>query len=210
MEELRKLIQQRGRVKAKVTGFGNFLNTINTDPRKVTVLKSREEKAEALWAEFELIQNKIKDLDESEEQAVQRNNFKDSYNEIISRARNIAAGNQIAQPINVQPGMLPIESLAIRPNVKLPNIELPKFDGNYERWIPFRDLFESLIAANAALSPVQKLHYLRSALSGEATKIITSLELTNDNYEIAWRLLKQRHENKGLIIQYLIQSLCDL
>lgn len=57
------------------------------------------------------------------------------------------------------------------------------------------------------LSPVKKLHYLRSTLSGEAAK---ALEVTNDNYEIAWRLLKQRYENKRLIVQYLIQTLIDL
>jgi len=28
-------------------------------------------------------------------------------------------------------------SKQLRPSVKLPNIELPKFDGNYENWIPF-------------------------------------------------------------------------
>ena len=79
-----------------------------------------------------------------------------------------------AQPIvQSEPG--------IRPIVKLPNIELPKFDGNYERWIPFRDLFESLIVSNNAFPNVQKLHYLRSALTGEAAKVISSLEITNDN-----------------------------
>jgi len=84
-----------------------------------------------------------------------------------------------------------------------PNIDLPKFDGSYERWIPFRDLFESLIASNIALSLVQKLH----SLSGDAAKVIAALEITNDNYEVAWDLLKQRYENKKLIVQYLIQML---
>lgn len=32
---------------------------------------------------------------------------------------------------------------AIRPIVKLPNIDLP-FDGNCKNWVPFRDLFESV------------------------------------------------------------------
>ncbi|XP_070162778.1 uncharacterized protein [Polyergus mexicanus] len=37
-----------------------------------------------------------------------------------------------------------------------------------------------------------------------------ALEVTNDNYEITWRLLKQRYENKRLIVQYLIQTLIDM
>lgn len=74
------------------------------------------------------------------------------------------------------------EQFVPRPAVKLPVIELPKFDGNYELWMPFRDLFESLIASNAAIPAVQKLHYLRSALTGEAAKKI-ALQITIRNYK---------------------------
>lgn len=76
--------------------------------------------------------------------------------------------------------------------------------------MPFRDLFESLINANEALASVQKLYYLRSALTGEAAKVVASLEITNDNYRVAWELFKNRFENKRLIVQYLIQTLFDL
>lgn len=51
---------------------------------------------------------------------------------------------------------------------------------------------------------------MRSALTGEAAKVINSLEITNDNYAVAWNLLKQRFENKRLIVQYLIQMLLDI
>lgn len=54
------------------------------------------------------------------------------------------------------------------------------------------------------------LHYLRASLISEAVKVISSVEIINDNYEVAWNLLKQRYENKKLIVQYLIQTLLDL
>lgn len=76
------------------------------------------------------------------------------------------------------------EHITGRPLVKLPNIDLPKFDGNYERWISFKDLFESLVS-NAILFSIQKLHYLKVSLMGEAVKVVASIELTNDNYEVA-------------------------
>lgn len=82
------------------------------------------------------------------------------------------------------------QQIAVQSTTKLPNIDLPKFDGNYEQCIPFRDLFTSLIASNAAIAPVQKLHYLRSALSGDAAKIIALLKIEDDSYKIAWNLLK--------------------
>jgi hypothetical protein len=73
------------------------------------------------------------------------------------------------QPIGASPVALN-EHIVNKPLVKLPNIDLPKFDGNYERWIPFRDLFEFLIASNLTLSPAQKLHYLRVSVNWGSSK----------------------------------------
>jgi len=55
--------------------------------------------------------------------------------------------------------------------------------------IRFRDLFEFLIASNVTISAVQKLHYLRSTLTDEAAKVVTLLEITNNDYEVSHRIL---------------------
>ncbi|XP_011157578.2 uncharacterized protein LOC105194393 [Solenopsis invicta] len=212
------LIKQKGRVKARLTSFGNFLTSLEDNPKKQAELPSRIEKTEGFWTEFGLIQDKIEEIDDSDEQLQQRDLFEDSFHQLISKARQLTAREHVSQFQNLnntpQPGVTPPivlnERVVNKPLVKLPSIDSPKFDGNYERWIPFRDLFDSLIASNITLSPVQKLHYLRVSLTGEAAKVINSIELTNDNYEVAWQLLKQRYENKKLIVQYLIQALFDL
>jgi len=36
------------------------------------------------------------------------------------------------------------------------------------------------------------------------------LEITNNNYEVAWNSLKQQFENKKLIVQHLIHALANL
>lgn len=212
MEDKAQLVRQRGRVKARLTGFRTFVTSLEQNPERRIELRSRIKKAEQLWIEFDIIQNKIENIDDTEEQELERNNFEDLYHQIITEARRLSITEQAPALQNTQVNAQPIvqSEPGIRPIVKLPNIELPKFDGNYERWIPFRDLFESLIASNNALPSVQKLHYLRSALTGEAAKVISSLEITNDNYVIAWNLLKQRFENKRLIVQYFIQMLIDI
>ncbi|XP_070153665.1 uncharacterized protein [Polyergus mexicanus] len=213
MEQLPHLIRQRGRVRARLTTFKTFIAKLEDEPEKTVEVNSRLEKAEQLWIEFDTIQNKIEDIDDSDAQQIERSNFEDAYHELITKARRLSLTVQMPAPQIVHANAQPIvheEQLVVRPMVKLPNIDLPKFDGNYERWIPFRDLFESLIASNISLPNVQKLHYLRSALTGEAAKMISSLEITNDNYVIAWNLLKQRFENKRLIVQYLIQMLLDI
>lgn len=136
MSELSQLVKSRGRIKAKLITFGTFLNSLETNQSKRVELASRIEKVEELWSEFDKVQIEIEDVDESEDQLTARNIFEDSYHELISKARELLKGNQAIPPTNLQPGIsqfLLLDPLAIRPVVKLPNIDIPKFDGNYER-----------------------------------------------------------------------------
>ncbi|XP_033220965.1 uncharacterized protein LOC117175366 [Belonocnema kinseyi] len=65
------------------------------------------------------------------------------------------------------------------PGVKLPTITLPKFDGTFKDWLPFRDTFKSLIHDNTRLSNIQKFHYLSSTLTGDAARVIQSLGVSD-------------------------------
>lgn len=85
--------------------------------------------------------------------------------------------------------------------VKLPRIELPTFNGKYEDWHSFFDMFNSLIHSNREISDTQKFHYLRSSLKGDAAEIVSSLEISGSNYADAWTRLKKRYDNKRLIVQ---------
>ncbi|XP_026476416.1 uncharacterized protein LOC113382071 [Ctenocephalides felis] len=74
-------------------------------------------------------------------------------------------------------------------DVKLPDIVLPKFNGEYSEGTAFIDIFNSLIHDNSKLSPVQKLHYLKGALTSSAFELISTISITNLNYEIAYNLV---------------------
>lgn len=56
--------------------------------------------------------------------------------------------------------------------IKLSDVEMPKFDDSYNKWISFRELLESLIDADISLLAVKKLYYLRLALIGDAAIVI--------------------------------------
>ncbi|XP_055604359.1 uncharacterized protein LOC129752609 [Uranotaenia lowii] len=91
--------------------------------------------------------------------------------------------------------------------VKLPDIKLPVFNGKLRDWIPFRDMFDSLIHNNTQLSDIDKFTYLRSAISGEALQEISSIELSADNYQVACDMLEKRYENKKLIVKAYLDAL---
>ncbi|KAJ8720021.1 hypothetical protein PYW07_012064 [Mythimna separata] len=95
------------------------------------------------------------------------------------------------------------ETLSSR-RANLPRIELPNFNGSYDDWPMFRDMFTSLVHSNTSLCNVEKLHYLNLSLVGEPKEL---LKHVNGNYEQAWTSLAQRYENKHLIVHSLLHKL---
>lgn len=91
----------------------------------------------------------------------------------------------------------------------LPKITIPKYNGDYDLWKSFHDLFVSLIHTNARLSPVQKLHHLKSCLIGDAERLLRHIPITNDDYEPAWNKLKSRYENKRIIVNHQLKILVN-
>lgn len=91
--------------------------------------------------------------------------------------------------------------------VHLPKIELPKFHGSYEKWPTFKDLFISLVHENNSLSDVQKLHYLKTSVSGEAEALLSHIQVTSSNYETAWNVLTRRYGNRRIILNCIMKRL---
>lgn len=95
-------------------------------------------------------------------------------------------------------------------DIKLPKIDLPKFSGKLCEWLSFRDLFTSSVHNNSSLSDAQKLNYLQSSVTGEASNIIKAMFVTDANYSIAWNLLSNRYQNEREIAFSVIGKLLSL
>lgn len=90
---------------------------------------------------------------------------------------------------------------------KLPPISIPTFAGDYQEWTAFRDLFKSLIANETNISTIEKFHYLKSSLSGEAAQLIKHFSMIEANYKDAWKTLESRYDNKRIIVNHILQRL---
>lgn len=90
--------------------------------------------------------------------------------------------------------------------VKLPRIELIPFSGKYEDWATFHDLFSSLIHTNLSITKVQKLHYLKTNVQGDAETLLRSITITEANYDAAWAKLKERYNHKRFIVDSLLKK----
>lgn len=84
--------------------------------------------------------------------------------------------------------------------IKLPEMKIPPFKGEYTKWMEFQDMFLKVVHNNKRLTETEKIRYLRNCLEGDAAKEIQHFELVGHNYDAAWQQLKRRFENKRIII----------
>jgi hypothetical protein len=82
-----------------------------------------------------------------------------------------------------------------RQDVRLPKLDIPPFTGNLMDWVSFRDMFSTVIHSSTTYSGTQKLAHLKSLVQGEPFRLISSLILSDANYDIAWALLNERYQN---------------
>ncbi|XP_075163362.1 uncharacterized protein LOC142235997 [Haematobia irritans] len=94
--------------------------------------------------------------------------------------------------------------------IKLPPCDTDVFYGSYKTWPTFRDLFSAIYIKNPRLSGVEKLYHLNQKTGGEAREIISHVPLVNEGFDIAWKSLADRYENKRMQVNEQIRILFDL
>ena len=93
--------------------------------------------------------------------------------------------------------------------MRLPKLEVQKFDGKLHKCQEFWDSFESAIHRNESLDDVDKFSYLRGLLVGPARSAIAGFGLTSANYESAVELLNKRYGKKTAIQQAHVNELLN-
>ncbi|XP_065197167.1 uncharacterized protein LOC135828673 [Sycon ciliatum] len=99
---------------------------------------------------------------------------------------------------------------AVSPEVKLPKLDLPKFDGSVLKSQEFFDVFVATVHDNARISDVQKLSYLRECLVGSAKEAVAGYQITDANYRVVWGVLKERYGSKQKSIHAHYTALMNL
>nr|XP_029734473.1 uncharacterized protein LOC115269831 [Aedes albopictus] len=84
---------------------------------------------------------------------------------------------------------------------------LPTFDGSYEKWCSFKAMFTTVMNRYQQEEPALKLFYLRNSLVGKAAGIIDQDLVNNNDYDVAWRVLTDRYEDKRVVIDKHVENL---
>uniref|UniRef100_T1GD04 Uncharacterized protein n=1 Tax=Megaselia scalaris TaxID=36166 RepID=T1GD04_MEGSC len=131
-----------------------------------------------------------------------------SYHRLWARLRNKLSRqgpheDSTALNSTVQPQCSPYSE------VELTKVEIPKFSGAYEDWMPFNNIFTSAVHNNTHMDPIVKLQRLRAVVTGEADAMIRNLEINADNYFVARQLLQNRYQNTRRLVNSYLMKLYD-
>ena len=151
---------------------------------------------------------KIVDAPTQHEPLLSPHNFVPS--EVVSgnlESSNDPVNESSSSPASAQPSVSVHEAT---PQVKLPKLDLTKFNGEISNWPTLWDAFESSIHKNTKLAPIDKYNYLNSLLLKPASDAISGLGLTSANYEEAIAILKKRFGNKQQIINRHMEILLNI
>lgn len=110
--------------------------------------------------------------------------------------------SQMEQKASAEPASTPIS--------RLPPCDTESFKGGYADWPTFRDLFTAIFINGSKLSNVEKFFHLKQKTTGEAREIISQVPLTNDGFELAWKLLTDRYENRRMQVNEQLKVLFNL
>jgi len=209
-----QLVRQRSVAKGSLTRMQTF---IETGDRKLNDMQVRSEELSNIYNKFEIAQSELELCDDIYHSA-DRQQFEDQYfavkakfNELLHIAvgpplsRHSSSHSSSSRHTQVSPN-----SHHSSTHIKLPVISLPTFEGETTSCLHYRDTFEDLIVTNNALSNVQKFHYLTASLKGEAKGVISNLQITNENFSVAWKLVTHRYNNQRFISMMHAKNLCCL
>ncbi|XP_050581751.1 uncharacterized protein LOC126918152 [Bombus affinis] len=149
-------------------------------------LRSSQALLQTGWKRFLSLQDELDDIED--EDIVQERVASEQYSSLDERIQHLREG---------KPSSIPPPSKGTDfPEAKmhLPEMRLPAFDGKFENWNAFFNTFNSTIDMNSHLTTLQKFHYLRASLVGEAANCVNSLVFHEENYPKALSLLKQRYD----------------
>ena len=138
-----------------------------------------------------------------EELNVRIDKFREEYFTVVSavKTRILEMSQEVARPEQPRTS-----------NVKGPKIELPTFDGSFEKWLRFKCLFESLVHEQTSLSDIEKFQYLQLSMKLPAghANVLDNYKLCSEDYEDAWKAVCDRYNDKRRIISIHVNAMLSI
>lgn len=195
--ELTKIAEETvGRFKNKMRRFSNELNNIEKYMADGLLSKAR--------LTIKDIEKRRIDLDECIEELTfmlgdRAQQYEDDCDILTEKYRDISDMVGAGEKGGERKGAL-----------KLKPIEIPKFSGSIKNWTTFSGLFKTMVIDDASYKDIERMQYLKTSITGEAAKLISTMDISPGNFERAWAILVNRYENKRAIRNTYVETMLEL
>ncbi|XP_025829367.1 uncharacterized protein LOC112904173 [Agrilus planipennis] len=209
-DQLKQLKKQRSILKAQLTRLNNFLlefNGVDLNPIHV-----RKANLDRIFNSFQNVQLEIELAEDTDvDDSIETIEFEERYYECAEKIRRLLSSSSRSS-CSLSDTNIASSSFQDRKDTSLmlPKIQLPTFDGDLTQWRSFSDTFRSLVHENENIINVQKFHYLKASLQGEAATVINTLNASAENYLVAWSMLEKRCNQPRKIIQSHLRAFLEL
>lgn len=198
-------IVARGVLKGKITRITNYIQAIqDEDHFEISEIMVRGKELDKLSERYDKIQTQIEMLETDKEKAAEHEAERTAVETkcYSTKAAIYRLLNQHNSSVNEDNNHTKSgKTLQIR----LPKLELPHFSGDMQEWTTFKNVFECAMDGSE-IPTLQRLQYLKSSLRGEAAGLVSSLLITEENYNKAFDILKNRYENQTMVVNFHMKN----
>lgn len=212
---VKQLHRQRGTMKRMITEFRKRLQEYKSrsDAFNVETIQASIDTLIERFNTFGVIQDQLEEVNE-ELEFPERLIIDTLYHDTIGEARQLiklqqrdntnensstnCASNTNGTNTNTNTNMggnPPTNQFYVAGSIPVPKLTLPKFDGTQEKWRSFYSVFKSAIENNTQMSKSLKLYHLKTLVENKAIDMIADLDDTDDNFDEALKLLKDKYDN---------------
>ncbi|XP_011883624.1 PREDICTED: uncharacterized protein LOC105570787 [Vollenhovia emeryi] len=196
--------QKRSTLKAQLTNFEKILADGRVDDAN---MRMRLKRITELFHAYEDLHDELATLEPTDEHLDEFSDIQDRYYAIASKFESSSQAST-SRAVDLNATSIPIDNNTRR--IKLPVAELPKFDGDIEKWLSYKNTFVTMIDSRQDITNLQKFLYLKNSLQGDALNKISIYNVSEENYETAWKLLKDSYERKRILITKHLDAIIEL
>ena len=201
METLKRSI--RGH-KARITVLRNKLADVH-DRKNISELRNLRDSLATAIQKVESLNDQVNLLISDDETLIEEMTEAEEYS-YLTRVEIHKLNEAITLALPQTP-ILP----APRPvGIKLPKLNIKKFDGDFTEWSSFWDIFEASVHKRTDLEGIEKFTYLKGLIEGEALKLVQGFNLEAQYYDEAVKLLQDTYGREAEIKMSFVRNLLQL
>lgn len=179
--------------------------TAQTDISTVSIYR---EECEQAWTLYYAAYETLEPLINEDHIQNYQTDFGASHEKFLT-ARIVLDKFAIPEPLNNigMPRGTPYETEVKLP-YKMPPIKIRPFSGNLDDWPEFKATCSLVLTER--FPEIQRLQSLKEALTGEPRELVKHVAPEFGSYDIAWKILETRYDNKRSIVNASLKRFFDL